>query len=404
MPSSNTDTKRGGRGLSILLGAVLLAVVAAAIALGRGVIPGIGGAGGSGGIGGVGSSADGASQVAQKPGLTQLRGVIGSEKRGYFEDPDVVARLEELGYQVSFSTAGSREIATGIDIEAQDFVFPSSAPAAQKVREQGSGYSVDFPFFSPMAVASWQPIAEILEGEGVVTKDGDNYVLDMAKFVDLANSGARWRDFGDTFASPRTVQIRSTDIRTSNSAAMYLAILNYEFQQRDPARGDDVNYLVESISPFFTGQGYSESSSSGPFAEYLAQGIGAAPMVMVYEAQYLGEQMSPNSRIRDDMVLLQLHPTVLANHGIVGVSAGGKELGKLLTNDPQLQQLAARHGFRPATSGSLAQELESQGFEPPRDYVNSIDPPNYDRLEQLIDGVGTRYGKIAPPPKSGEEE
>lgn len=398
MPSSNTDAKRGGRGLSIVLGVVLLAVVAAAIAMGRGVIPGLGG------IGGDSGSDDGTSHVAQKPGLTQVRGVIGSEKRGYFEDPDVVARLEELGFQVSFSTAGSREIATGIDIEAQDFVFPSSAPAAQKVREQGSGYSVDFPFFSPMAVASWQPIAEILEGQGAVTKDGDSYVLDMAKFVDIASSGARWRDFGDTFASPRTVQIRSTDIRTSNSAAMYLSILNYEFQQRDPARGDDVSYLVESIAPFFTGQGYSESSSSGPFAEYLAQGMGAAPMVMVYEAQYLGEQMGPNSRIRDDMVLLQLHPTVLANHGIVGVTAEGKELGKLLTNDPQLQQLAARHGFRPATSGSLAQEMESQGLEPPRDYVNSIDPPNYDRLEQLIDGVGTRYGKIAPPPRHGEEE
>ena len=53
--------------------------------------------------------------------------MIGSEKRVYFEDPDVVARLAELRYEVKFSTAGSRQIVTGIDIDAQDFVFPSSA-------------------------------------------------------------------------------------------------------------------------------------------------------------------------------------------------------------------------------------------------------------------------------------
>lgn len=388
---SSAGTKRGGRALTVLLGVVLLGVVVAAIVLGRGGD-------------GPGSRDSGDRGIGSRPGLTQVNGVIGSEKRGYFEDPDVVARLADLGYEVHVTTAGSRQIANGIDIAAQDFVFPSSAPAAQKVREQGSGYSVEYPFFSPMAVASWQPIADILMAEGVVHNEGGAYVLDMASYIDLAQSGKRWRDFGDAFPSPRTVQIRSTDIRTSNSAAMYLSILAWEFQQRDPERAEDVGFLVSEISPFFTGQGYSESSSSGPFAEYLAQGIGAAPMVMVYEAQFIGEQMSANSRIRDDMVLLHLSPTVLANHGIVGVSPAGKELGQLLTNDPELQQLAARHGYRPATSGSLAEEMAVRGLEPPADYVNSIDPPNYDRLEQLIDGVGMRYGSVAPPPRNEEEE
>lgn len=335
--------------------------------------------------------------------LTQLHGVIGSEKRAYFEDPDVVARLEELGYSVSVTTAGSRQIATTTDIAEQDFVFPSSAPATQKVREQGSGYSVDFPFFTPMAVASWKPIADLLVAEGVVSEENGAYTLDVDKYMDLARSGKRWRDLGETYPSPRNVQIRSTDIRTSNSAAMYLSLLAWEVAERDPERRDDVGYLIDEISPFFTAQGYSEASSSGPFTDYLSQGIGAAPMVMVYEAQFLGEQMRPNSRIRDDMVLLYLSPTVLANHGIVGVSAGGKELGRLLSNDPQLQQLAARHGFRPANSGSLADELADRGFDAPSDYVNSIDPPSYDRLEQLIDGVGQRYAGAPAPVKEDDQ-
>lgn len=389
VPSSH-DAKPRGRKVSVVLGVILVGVVIAAIALGRGLLPfGDGDEGGTtGGSGGK---------------LTQLHGVIGSEKRAYFEDPDVVARLEELGYSVSVTTAGSRQIATTTDIAEQDFVFPSSAPATQKVREQGSGYSVDFPFFTPMAVASWKPIADLLVAEGVVSEQNGAYTLDVNKYMDLARSGKRWRDLGEAYPSPRNVQIRSTDIRTSNSAAMYLSLLAWEVAERDPERRDDVGFLIDEIAPFFTAQGYSEASSSGPFTDYLSQGMGAAPMVMVYEAQFLGEQMRPNSRIRDDMVLLHLSPTVLANHGIVGVSAGGKELGRLLSNDPQLQQLAARHGFRPANSGSLADELADCGFDAPSDYVNSIDPPSYDRLEQLIDGVGQRYAGAPVPAKEDDQ-
>lgn len=388
VPSSNNNTKSKGRGCSVVLGVVLVLVVIAAIVLGRG-----------------GWSFGGDGGGIARGNVTEVSGIVGSEKRPYFEDPEVKERLRELGYEVNFTTAGSREIATRSDIGAHDFVFPSSAPAAQKVREQGSGYSVDYPFFTPMAVASWKPIAEILVAEGVVEEQNGAYVLDIAKYVDLAQSGTRWRDLGDAFPSPRNVQIRSTDIRTSNSAAMYLSLLAWEFQQRSPEKAGDTEYLTNEIAPFFTGQGYSESSSSGPFQEYLSQGMGAAPMVMVYESQYLGEQMSENSRIRGDMVLFHLSPTVLANHGIVGVTQKGKELGQLLTNDAELQQLAARHGFRPATSGSLAQELESRGLPVPGDYVNSIDPPSYDRLEKLIEGVGNRYGMIAGiAPRRGDEE
>ena len=76
-----------------------------------------------------------------------------------------------------------------------------------------------------------------------------------------------------------------------------------------------------------------------------------------------------------------------------------------MANDPELQQLAARHGFRPANHGSLADEMSKQGLNPPSDYVNSVDPPQYDRLEQLIDGVGTRYGTLSPPPpEDGDEQ
>ena len=383
---------KGARGCSVIIGVILAVVAIAAVLIGRGVIPGFGdGDGGNGG--GFGGSGK---------GTKELHGVIGSEKREYFEDPAVVERLAELGYKVKVSTAGSRRIATEVDLEQEDFVFPSSSPATQKVTDQGSGYSADYPFFSPMAVATFQPIVELLEGAGVVRREGDSFVLDVNAYIDLAQEKKRWRDLGDSFPSPRNVQISTTDIRTSNSAAMFLSILAWQFGEREPDKANDVRWLTEQISPFFTGQGYTQSSSAGPFNDYLSQGMGSAPMVMVYEAQFLGEKMKPNSRIKDDMVLVQLDPTVLANHGLVGISPEGKELGRLLSTDEQLQRLAAEHGFRPASNDYLTPALQDKQLPPPSSYVSSVDPPNYDRLEALIEGVGMRYGTV--PPRNQEEQ
>ena len=383
-----------GRGCSVIVGILLAVLAVVAVLAGRGVLPGFGGDGSDGKGNGAGGFRGG--------GTREIRGVIGSEKREYFEDPAVVDRLRELGYTVSVNTAGSRRIATEVDLDQQDFVFPSSSPATQKVTDQGSGYSVDYPFFSPMAVATFQPIVDLLEGAGVVRKEGESYVLDVNAYIDMAQSGKRWRDLGTAFPSPRNVQISTTDIRTSNSAAMFLSILAWQFGEREPDKANDLGWLTAQLSPFFTGQGYTQSSSAGPFNDYLSQGMGSAPMVMVYEAQFLGEKMKPNSRIKDDMVLVQLDPTVLANHGLVGISPEGKELGRLLSTDETLQKLAAEHGFRPSSNDYLTQALQDKGFPPPSSYVSSVDPPNYDRLEALIDGVGMRYGTV--PPRNQEEQ
>ena len=382
--------RRPNRGCSVVIGIVLVIVAVLAVLLGRGSLSSLG----------LGRGGDGVTGLTAGQGDKEVTGVIGSEKREFFEDPDVSHRLSELGFTVNVSTAGSRRIANEVDLAAQDFVFPSSAPAAQKITDQATGYSAEFPFFSPMAVATFEPIVDILNNEGVVVDKDGTHVLLVDKFVELAQSGKRWRDMGETFPSPRNVQISTTDIRTSNSAAMWLSILAWQFAEREPDKAEDVDWLTNQIAPFFTGQGYTESSSAGPFSDYLSQGMGAVPMVLVYEAQFFGEQMRTQSRIKDDMVLVQLEPTVLANHGVVGITPEGKELATALATDDELQRLAARHGFRPATGDYLSEEMRQHNLDPPPGYVASVDPPSFDRLERLIDGVGVRYGSA---PKREEE-
>ncbi len=331
---------------------------------------------------------------------TQVSGVVGSEKAGFFRDPDVEKRFRQLGYEVNVTTAGSREIAEQTDLSQYDFASPSSGPATEKVERQSSDYTASYPFYSPMGVATFEPIVEILKREGLVREDNGMQVLDVAGFTELATSNTRWRDLGSEFPSPRTVQISTTDIRTSNSAAMYLSILYWVFTNENPELASNNDELVRQITPFFAGQGYTASSSAGPFADYLSQGMGAAPMVMVYEAQFLGEQMSPNSRIDDSHVLLYLDPTVQANHGVVGMNEAGSEVGRLLTEDAELQELAARHGFRPSNSEIFSEVMSEHGLTPPVDYVASVDLPSYDQLELLITEVGKAY---TTPPRDDPE-
>ena len=41
------------------------------------------------------------------------------------------------------------------------------------------------------------------------------------------------------------------------------------------------------IAPLFSKQGYQESSTAGPFEDYVAMGMGKAPLVLIYEAQFV---------------------------------------------------------------------------------------------------------------------
>lgn len=379
MNESETPDKsrRGG-----VIGGVLLIVVALAL-----VVAGRSPGGLSFGFGGSDSDATASSG----PGVTEVRGVIGSEKRPFFDDPEVEQRLKELGFNVSVETSGSREIAEKQDLNAYDFAFPSSAPAAEKIKGKVAGSEQFEPFYSPMAIATFTPVVDVLTREGVVRDAGGTTVLDMNAYIDLAQSDKRWRDLGPEVASPRRVQISTTDIRTSNSAAMYLSILSWLFSERAPEMKDNVDQLSGAIIPFFSGQGYTSSSSAGPFADYLSKGIGAAPMVMIYEAQYLGEAMRDTPRLHADGQLVYPSPTVLAAHTVVGFTEEGKNLGRALVEDATLQELAARHGFRPNNSQVFADVMAEHSLTPPSDLADSIAPPSYDRLEDLITRVGVAY-------------
>jgi hypothetical protein len=153
----------------------------------------------------------------------------------------------------------------------------------------------------------------------------------------------RWRDLkaNDSFRIARSVIISSTDARTSNSAAMYLALALASYSAngmnilQDPRQADRVAPLMTEL---FLRQGLQERSSAGPFEDYVALGIGKAPLVIIYESQFLEFQAARKTR------------------------------------NPDL----------------LAAYLKEASLEAPLNLIDVVDPPTFELLERLIDALDKR--------------
>lgn len=318
-------------------------------------------------------------------GLTELRGVIGSEKRTLFEDPEFARILATHGLKVAADQAGSRRIAE-LNLDAMDFVFPSSLPSAEKIQRTRNAQKSWSPFYSPMAIATFTPVADVLQGQGLVRAGGSYRVLDIPAFVAAAERGLRWDAIPNNTAYPagKVVSITTTHPRDSNSAAMFAAVVSYVLNAEDVVRDQaQLGKVMERLVSLFLGQGYLETSTEGPWESYLATGLNFKPLVWVYEAQYVGRELAGG--VRPDSELLYPSPTVLSKHTLVPLTDGGDRLGKLLTEDPELQRLAAKHGFR---TGRFAAVV---GEKAPDTVPNSVDPPAFEIQEAMLDEIARRY-------------
>jgi hypothetical protein len=329
------------------------------------------------------------SSVDQPQALIEIKGVIGSEKEEFFRDPQTVAALAKLNLTVTVEKSGSREIATIPNLATKyDFVFPAGVSAAEKIkRDQNIKKSVQ-PFFTPVVIASWKPIAEILIANNIVKKrDNTYYIVDMVALFDLIINEKRWTDLqgSEQYPANKSILVGTTDVRTSNSAAMYLALASYILNNNAIVQSEaQITPIVAKLSSLFSRQGFAESSTEIPFQDYLTMGMGKSPLVMIYEAQFLREANKKESPITPNMVLLYPEPTLFTKHVFIPFNANAEKLADALVNNPELQKIAVQHGLRTANAALFA---KGSRFVAPQDLVNVIDAPSYEILEAMINQV-----------------
>jgi hypothetical protein len=322
--------------------------------------------------------------------LREIKGVIGSEKEEFFRDPQTIAALAKLNLKVTVETLGSRTIATTPDLAKQyAFAFPAGVSAAEKIkRDQNVKKSVQ-PFFTPMVIASWQPIADILIANNIVKKkDNAYYIVDMVGLFNLIIDEKRWSDLAgsEKYSTNKSILVVTSDVAKSNSAAMYLALASYILNNNAIVQNEaQIAPLLPKLSSLFSRQGFAESSTEIPFQDYLTMGMGKSPLVMIYEAQFLREaNKKENSPIKAEMIPLYPEPTLFTKHVFIPFNADAEILANALMTDAELQRIAVQHGLRTANTALFVKEKLAVV---PQDLVNVIDAPSYEMLEVMINQI-----------------
>lgn len=334
-------------------------------------------------------------------GMTVVHGVIGSEKESLFTDPEAIEIFNRNGLDVQVSTSGSWAMAEQGGLTDNDFAFPSSDLAAEHIESVHSDavLGTERPFYSPLAVVSGKTQMNVLARNGIAEQRDGVWYIDMPAYLDSVSNDVRWNslDGGDEYPSSRSIMITTTDVRSSNSAEMFLALASYV------ANGDNVvtstdaaDQQIDSLSKLFLNQGYSQSSSAGPWESVLSKGTMNQPLTLIYESQFVEESLSDSSRLTDDMVIAYPSPTIFSDHVMVTFSEAGMKVMDILMNDPDMAKVIAKHGFRinGANSSAFDDAISASGrngYADENTFIDNAVAPAYDVLDHMIESIGKRY-------------
>jgi len=322
-----------------------------------------------------------------------LRGLIAVDVEAFFKDDRVTQVLVQSKLPVHVARVGSRDMAAKIGTADQpDFFIASGVVAANMIadaaRKAGKTATQTSPFHTPLVVASWEPVAKILAANGMARPMAPKvFALDMEKLTQAMLAKQRWRDLkasGD-YAVSRSVLVSTTDIRRSNSAAMYLALTSAALNGDVVADRAAAQKYAGQLAELFKRQGFQENYVNGAFDDYLAIGMGKTPLTFIYEAQMVAQALKGG--VRPEMVLMYPQPTIVNKWVLVALNERGKRLAELLAANKTLQAVALEQGFRTGDAEAFAASAQKAGLAVDVKLQQVIDPPGFDLMFEMIDIV-----------------
>lgn len=325
---------------------------------------------------------------------TPLNGIIALDVEPFFKDPRVIKVLAANKLPVNVLRIGSREMAGKVVAGSMpDFLFPSGVVAANQIADAARKANVpaaqSSPFFTPMVIASWEPIAKILVANGVAKPLSPKvYGVDMARLTALMLKKQRWKDFKDAggYDVSRSVLVSTTDVRRSNSAAMYLALTSHALLGDVVTDRATAQATALKLVELFKRQGYQENYVNGNFDDYAAIGIGKTPMAFIYENQLVSYALAKKG-VAADMVLLYPQPTIVNKVVFIATNERAKALADLLSSNAELQGIAVEYGFRIADTQRFVDAVKATGLAVEPRLTQVVDPPAFEIMAEMIDTV-----------------
>lgn len=341
----------------------------------------------------------GSEQFAERnSAATTLNGFIGGEKEAFVNNPKVIARLaREFDIAMSARRAGSVEQVRDPAILAQNpaFLWPSSAVLVDVAKAASVKIKQDSVILnSPLVLYSWTPIADALVKQGTARKIGNgSYTIDAKRLITGLLAGESWKSLG-VDALFGKARLQSTDPLKSNSGFMFAGLVANLLADDviDAARLPTVQNDVDTL---FKAMGYKSHSSGKLFDDYIAGGMGGAPMIVGYENQLVEWILADEKRWVDltannpvQPVTLYLEPTVLSSHPFIALNDPATKLIPALL-DPEVQAIAwTEHGFRGPLGRAGTRTIDAlKGRMPPS--ISAISPmPDAQTMLAIIDHMG----------------
>ena len=291
------------------------------------------------------------------------------------------------GIVLDFSKAGSLEMVQE-DTQDMDFLWPSSQVALEIFKESQHNRLVkaEIIFNSPIAIYSWDFVADALIKEGIVSqKDNTYYIVDMVKLTDLIMDHTQWKDIGvDLYGR---ISIQTTDPIKSNSGNMFYGLLaNILNGGNVVSTEQELAAVLPKLKNIYDLSGYMESSSSDLFEQYLKMGPGSKPLVAGYESQLIEfSKENPEiwENVKSRIVVLYPIPTVWSSHPFISLNNGANMVIEAL-RDKRLQEIAWKdHGFRTGVAGSQIED--NLGLNIPATLDQIVEMPKSRIMIKLMD-------------------
>lgn len=313
--------------------------------------------------------------------------LTGSAKFGFLKDPALTAILDKEGIRLELikSSAFEQDKSRLAELDA---AWPAGANAAADWSAIMKG-SATYPVFStPLTLASWKALVPVFEANGLGKMSGpahgDFY---LEKALPLMVKATRWNQLksNEVFNVNKGFLVNTPDLRKSATGALYIAALAYIQNGNEvPQDMSKAEALAEGLAPLITRQGFQEGTLAGPFEDYIGQGMGKAPLVLIYESQFI--EAKRGGKLRDTHILLYPQPGLVLKHVFVGKTDAGKKLGELLSTNPGIQKIAAQYGFRTNDPAVFAAEAKAMGLDAP-ELLNLAEAPSTAILDAMNQAI-----------------